>query len=336
MVGAIFFIVAGALLALAARPLTDIESSTATEPPRSTYTVGSGTVGRTIELSALPRWEAAATVVNRRAGTVTSLDALGQVAPVEEGDVLYSVDLRPTIAAVGAVPAFRELRSGMRGADVVQLQQLLDRAGFDVEADGDFGSSTRTAVEAWQRQVGVEPTSVVALGDVVFVPQLPTRLVVDPAVRVGSRLDDGATAATGFVAEPRFVVPIQPEQTVLFAADMRVQIGDPPVEATVEVVTEDEEGTLLLSLELSAGCAELCAVLMPGDESVQVPAVIAVVPETQGIIVPVAAVGTAADGQATVDVVGAGRVEIETGPSADGLVIVTEGLTGGERIVIDG
>lgn len=48
------------------------------------------------------------------------------------------------------------LRSGSKGKEVRELQQLLSRAGFGVKVDGDFGPSTERAVKVWQKNNGLE------------------------------------------------------------------------------------------------------------------------------------------------------------------------------------
>ncbi len=53
------------------------------------------------------------------------------------------------------------LRIGMRGPEVVKLQQRLKRLGFlDGDADGDFGASTEAAVKAAQQRYGLQPDGV--------------------------------------------------------------------------------------------------------------------------------------------------------------------------------
>lgn len=87
-------------------------------------TVVSGEVGESIVLNVRAQWTRTPVGVNRAAGVVTEIYRQpGE--PVEPGAVLYSVDLRPIVAAAGRVPAFRSLQLGVRGADVAQLQALL-------------------------------------------------------------------------------------------------------------------------------------------------------------------------------------------------------------------
>ncbi|MEH2366761.1 peptidoglycan-binding domain-containing protein [Nostoc sp.] len=54
------------------------------------------------------------------------------------------------------------LRIGLRGSEVVKLQQQLKKLGFlKGDADGDFGETTETAVKAAQKRYGLEPDGVV-------------------------------------------------------------------------------------------------------------------------------------------------------------------------------
>ncbi len=54
------------------------------------------------------------------------------------------------------------LRLGMRGSEVLKLQQRLQKLGyFKGEPDGDFGENTQTAVIAFQKRYGIEADGVV-------------------------------------------------------------------------------------------------------------------------------------------------------------------------------
>ncbi|MDZ8087188.1 MAG: peptidoglycan-binding domain-containing protein [Nostoc sp. DedQUE12b] len=54
------------------------------------------------------------------------------------------------------------LRIGLRGSEVVKLQQQLKKLGFlKGNADGDFGETTEAAVKAAQKRYGLEPDGVV-------------------------------------------------------------------------------------------------------------------------------------------------------------------------------
>ncbi|OKI06171.1 hypothetical protein A6A06_38075 [Streptomyces sp. CB02923] len=80
---------------------------------------------------------------------------------VTGGRVLLEVSGRPVFALPGALPAYRDLRTGARGEDVAQLQQALATAGHPTGADraGVFGAGTRRAVTALYAAAGYEPVS---------------------------------------------------------------------------------------------------------------------------------------------------------------------------------
>jgi peptidoglycan hydrolase-like protein with peptidoglycan-binding domain len=75
----------------------------------------------------------------------------------EAGQVLVEVSGRPVIALAGQVPAFRDLRPGMRGRDVTQVQSGLRALGYLGNGpDGVYGSATKQAVAALYRDRGYE------------------------------------------------------------------------------------------------------------------------------------------------------------------------------------
>lgn len=53
------------------------------------------------------------------------------------------------------------LRMGTEGAGVREVQELLRRAGYAIEVDGDFGPATKTTVEAFQKDNGLEIDGIV-------------------------------------------------------------------------------------------------------------------------------------------------------------------------------
>ena len=60
----------------------------------------------------------------------------------------------------------RVLRLGDRGVDVIELQQLLLVAGYQVGADGDFGLGTNAAVKTFQASQGLSADGVVGPGTI--------------------------------------------------------------------------------------------------------------------------------------------------------------------------
>jgi hypothetical protein len=107
-----------------------------------------------------------------RSGVVTGVTPVG--ATVDQGDVLFHLDLQPTVLLHGEIPAFRDLSADADpGADITQLEQALVDLGFGdgVTVDTEFTDATADAVAAWEEALGrSDPDGVVTLGDVVFSP----------------------------------------------------------------------------------------------------------------------------------------------------------------------
>jgi HlyD family secretion protein len=75
----------------------------------------------------------------------------------DAGQVLVEVGGRPVFALPGTVPAFRDLRPGMRGGDVSQAQSALRALGYLTgEPDGVYGAATREAVAALYADLGYD------------------------------------------------------------------------------------------------------------------------------------------------------------------------------------
>jgi peptidoglycan hydrolase-like protein with peptidoglycan-binding domain len=137
-----------------------------------------------------------AAVINRLVGTVTWQPATGAV--IRPGGKLFEVDNRPVILFDGAVPAYRDLETGVaRGPDVAQLERGLDALGFDdggsMTVDRSFTEATAAAVRDWQASLGLKETGRVALGRVVFLQG--ARRVTSLQVELGS--SGGSSGTSG-------------------------------------------------------------------------------------------------------------------------------------------
>lgn len=76
----------------------------------------------------------------------------------QEGDVILTASGRPVFILRGATPAHRDMSPGMKGGDVLQLEESLARLGFDPgPVDGIYDEKTSAAVESWYRKAGWEP-----------------------------------------------------------------------------------------------------------------------------------------------------------------------------------
>lgn len=158
----------------------DKEPATARDTPTNTAPVERGTLAAEISQSGTLTYRAQPNglpypVVNQATGTYTALPADG--AEVACGDVLYRVDDRPVLALCGNVPAYRELRSGLTGHDVRQLNASLHALGYDAAAgvainpdDNAFTWRTQQALRVLQHAKGLELTGRLSLGAAVFLP----------------------------------------------------------------------------------------------------------------------------------------------------------------------
>jgi peptidoglycan hydrolase-like protein with peptidoglycan-binding domain len=106
-----------------------------------------------------PTQVAAPSDLNGSLPVVTSVN----VAPgqrVGQGHLLLTVAERPVFLFGGAIPIFRQMSPGTRGADVAELQTGLRAAGFGTGSDpsGRYGPGTAAAVAALYRANGVTPS----------------------------------------------------------------------------------------------------------------------------------------------------------------------------------
>jgi peptidoglycan hydrolase-like protein with peptidoglycan-binding domain len=113
-------------------------------------TRGTGRFGLPQAISVVP------SALKPEAGIITSLPTHN--AQFQEGEAMLTVSGRPVFILQGAVPAFRDLILGLSGSDVQQLEQALQRLGFDPgSVDGVYDEQTSAAVAAWYRASGWEP-----------------------------------------------------------------------------------------------------------------------------------------------------------------------------------
>lgn len=304
-VSAVILIVGGAIGWAAATVLTppvDVLDSTSF----THVEVVEGEVGSSINLNTVAEWTPVPVGSNLAVGTVTSVNvSAGQ--EVGAGSVLYTVNLRPVVIAQGEIPAFRGMTHGTAGQDVVQLQSLLAALGFYAgPADGDFGSGTGRAVEAWQKSLGLEPDGTVQQGDLVFVPTLPTRVALDTEVITrGATLSGGEAVVHGLPSAPAFTVPVTDAQASLMPTGTRVEITSPGGAVwegfVVDQATQESEGVtvVLAGKDDAIICGEECGQI-PVTEQSLLSSRIVTVESVTGLTVPSAALLSGADGTLSV------------------------------------
>lgn len=305
------------------------------------YVVEDGRVGRSIAFTAAAEWQLTPAGRNSAVGTVTSVE-VGQGASVGAGDILYTVDLRPVVAAHGIVPAFRDLSVRDKGPDVAQVQTLLAERGlFEGEIDGVFGSGTREAVKRWQRENGIEPDGVVRKGDVAFFGDLPARVFLAEGVELGARLIGGEETVFLVPDHPRFWLPLTVEQRSLvpLSAGVVVEFAGGVWAARIERVLESAEtgqlDLILVGEDSESVCADDCVLWVDLGSRTDFSASIVIVPETAGPVVPVAAIFTDPGNQAYVTLEDGSLREVEIVQSANGLAVV-DGVAPGTSILLPG
>ena len=338
VVGAVVLIVVGGGVGWAAASvLTPAEDPL--DASSFTYVaVQPGEVGSSISLNTVAAWTPVPVGANRAAGVVTEV----VVAPGDEvvpGSVLYRVDQRPVVIGQGGVPAYRAIGQGTEGADVAQLQRLLAAIGvYSGPDDGKAGAGTVAAVKRWQKASAMPQSGVVEVADVIFVPQLPTRVSLDDEViGRGLLVSGGEQVVQALPASPVFTVPVTDGQAAMMPAGTRVQITAPDGSVweavTAEQVRDEQTATVNVSLVAADGgviCGDQCA-QVPVTGDVRLSSTIVTVPTVAGLVVPSAALITDADGQtAVIDAEGV-RVPVTVVASARGMSVV-EGVPDGTRV----
>lgn len=327
----------GAVGWAAATVLTPAED--ALDSTSHTYvSVEQGAVGSSFQLNTIAEWSPVPVGTNRAAGVVTSI----AVAPGDEvvpGSTLYSVNLRPVVVAQGDVPAFRSIGLDVIGPDVAQLQVMLTAGGFyNGDADGKAERGTVRAIKAWQKALGTEQSGVVELGDVVFVPTLPTRVALDDElVFRGATLVGGEEVVSGLPAAPEFELPVTEAQAVMMPAGTRVEITSPEADEWVGYVTEQtsepETSTVVVALAGEGGsvvCGDQCGQI-PVTGTAMLQSEVVTVGQIEGLVVPSAALVTSADGQLGVIGVDGAQIPVSVVAAARGMSVI-EGISAGTRV----
>jgi len=76
---------------------------------------------------------------------------------ITEGKALLEITGRPVIGLAGVLPMYRTLSPGSKGPDVLQLEQTLDRLGFDPgTVDDEYTLDTSAAVEQLYEEAGYD------------------------------------------------------------------------------------------------------------------------------------------------------------------------------------
>lgn len=289
-------------------------------------------------------WNANPIGANQYGGVLTELRLESAGTEVRAGDILYSVNMDPVIAAVGNIPSFRELSLGAQGEDVKQLQQLLKTLGFSsAEPNGTFSTETQAAVQLWNESLGVASSDRVPFGRIVFLPRLPTVIAPAPDVRIGSLVSAGQAAIIGATDQPEFSFRVLPENVDRTKPGLPVVIDANGAQWRAEVdrlerATDDSGATVAILRPVPGQdsiCGDTCGAAVSIGEKSMLPARLIIAPKTDGIQVPTAAIVTNASGTSQVITENGDAVDVTVKVSDQGRSIIS-GIRAGQRIQIPG
>ncbi|MGV9315374.1 peptidoglycan-binding protein [Streptomyces sp. NPDC003691] len=276
-------------------------------------------------------------------GTVTV--AAREGAKAVRGEALYELDDKPVTLLYGPVPAFREMKPGDRGSDVLQLERNLVALGrgAGIRVDPWYDAATAAAVKEWQKALNRTPTGRVGRGDVVFQPGEVTVVRADAAL--ADQVGPDTPVLTVASASPVVRALLEPADAALTRPGTRVEVTLPSgkvrrgkVAGTVrpeETGGETPENGITVEVALEGGAKAV------SGEDVRATASVRFVSESREdvLTVPVEAIVAlrGADGGyglQIVDGTATRMVRVETGMTADGRIEVSgpqlrEGLTVG-------
>lgn len=279
-------------------------------------------------------------VSGRIGGTVTWLPETG--APMQRGSVLYRVDNTPVVLLYGSLPAYRELRTGLEGADVKQFETELKALGYTgFTIDDEYTSSTAAAVREWQEDLGVEETGSVELGRVVFAAG-PVR-VAGVEGTVGGAAQGKLLSVSGTNRVVTVTLEVSDQRLAVKGAQVGVELPNGKsatgtITGVATVITPASgNNAASTDIEVTVALADADQKSIEGFDQATVDVTFTASERKDVLAVPVAALLALAEGGYGVQVVDADGttrlVRVETGLFSGGRVEITgDGLTEGMTV----
>lgn len=277
------------------------------------------------------------------AGTVTV--AAREGAAVGRGQALYELDDKPVTLLYGPVPAFREMRPGSRGSDVLQLERNLVALGFadGIYVDPRYDRATEAAVKRWQKSLNRTPTGRVGRGEVIFQPDRVKVVTAD--ADLADQVAPGDPVLTVASTRPVVRARLEPDDASLTARGTKVEVTLPsgrkePGRVTGTVRPDDPEESeaaedgITVEVTLSGGRSA------GAEEDPRATASVRFVSESREnvLTVPVEAVvalrgANGGYGLQLVEGGGTRMVSVRTGMTADGRIEVSgPGIAEGTKV----
>jgi peptidoglycan hydrolase-like protein with peptidoglycan-binding domain len=281
----------------------------------------------------------ATTVNGRLAGTVTWLPEPG--ATVRRGEALYRVDDAPVVLLYGALPTYRTLSPGTKGADVRQFEENLHALGYrGFTVDDDYSTSTATAVKDWQDDIGQPETGTVEPGRIRYGPG-PVRVATRKAA-VGDAAQPGMPLLTytGTARVATVELDLSDQRLARQGAAVNVTLPDgrttPGKIKKKETVVKPAEGQNPAETKIKVAATVNDEKALAGFDQASVGVVFTASDRKNVLTVPVAALLALAEGGYGVQVVDGATtriVAVQTGLFAGGRVEVSGGgLTEGMMV----
>jgi peptidoglycan hydrolase-like protein with peptidoglycan-binding domain len=140
------------------------DAAAKTAPPSAsqiTVPVASKTLSSKVVGRGDASFDGAVNIRVETSGLTTPAIVTGKVpavgSTITEGKALLEITGRPVIGLAGVLPMYRTLSPGSKGPDVLQLEQTLDRLGYDPgTVDDEYTLSTSAAVEKLYEDAGYD------------------------------------------------------------------------------------------------------------------------------------------------------------------------------------
>ncbi|WP_239120829.1 peptidoglycan-binding protein [Catellatospora chokoriensis] len=286
---------------------------------------GTVAAGGTFEVTPTSR-EGREAVVTRVQVTVGST--------VKAASTLLEVGGRPLFALPGSIPVYRDLRPGMSGKDVKQLQSALRSVGVDPgESNGVFGPGTKRAVTklyqrlSYEPMVEGDPQTLVASAEQVRQAKRALVAAQEQLGRLLSAQPAPANDAADVVQARRTVTYAEEDLATAKKADAEVQARSGPMLPAAEVVFLPKFPARVDALKARVGSAVVAPLITMSSGALVVrakinPAQRALLREGMPVEITAELLGVTGDGR--IESIGDLEAD-ETGTRAHELVVVSAG-----------
>lgn len=325
----------------------DTSAATSRAAEHTLWTVKEESIGRTLTFSGKVETTTVPGPMSNGAGVVTDV-GVEAMTSVDVGSHLYSVDLRPTVAGAGAVPAFRALAEGTEGADVAQLRGFLCTTGFLTSCttpDDTFTPAVTRAVKAWQKSLDLPEDGTVGASDIMWFPALPAQVQPSATMTVGSKVAEDDRPVLIVSGAPVLTLEVSKAQGDLVPVGSRVTFGQRSsgLVSSVQPAPSDtgESEAVRIAVVGDDGATEVCSAsdecteLVAGTASTTLDVAVEVIPALDGVGVPVQAVLTEADDSTFVVSADGSHVPVTVVGTSGGIALV-DGVDVGDEIRVTG